>query len=97
MLALIKKTSVVLSLFLGVTLLSSFSSSSFSGNLYGNNGQTSHTSPTSPTNSTQEILTPSTSFKEVTAQLDQGGDFYFYLNLKEWVKWLSDEVALLGL
>lgn len=34
----------------------------------------------------------STSFKEVTAQLDPGGSLYFYLSLKEMVKGLSQRV-----
>ena len=35
----------------------------------------------------------STSFKEVTSQLDQGGSLYLYLSLKKWVQGLSQAVS----
>src|SRR4051812_18242739 len=33
------------------------------------------------------------SFKEVTAQLDPGGNFYLYLSTEQWVNGLSQKVA----
>lgn len=39
------------------------------------------------------IQTQRASFKEVSSQLDQGGDLYVYFNVKDWVKGLSEKIA----
>lgn len=43
------------------------------------------------------IQTQNASFKEVTSHLDQGGNAYFYFNLKDWVKGLSEKIARFAL
>lgn len=48
--------------------------------------------PSQPTSSSTVVSAEKTSFKEVTSQLDPGGEFYMYLGTAQWLDGLSGKI-----